>query len=138
MLNVVSTHKSRGRDEDRSPDAATISGRLVICREARNLTQAEAARLLGIKQQSLNGLERGRSKQPAADTLLDMRDRLGYDPDYVMRGKGMPLLPNFKDLAQESQLLSVFRDLDSSTRATVIRIVRDIRCAHRGSSKGAS
>lgn len=107
---------------------------MVICREATKLNQAEAATKIGIKAQSLSQLESGRSKKPAADTLLDMRDRVGYDPDYVIRGKGMPLLPNFEQLAQEQALILIFRELRPDVQREAVRSVQALRRAQGGPS----
>lgn len=115
--------------------AKTVAERLVVCREAKGIIQAEAARILKIKQQSLGGLERGGSKKPASDTLLDMRDRLGYSPDYVIRGKGMPLLPNFEALAQEQALILIFRELRPDVQKEAVRSVQALRRAQGGPSK---
>lgn len=116
-----------GAQEAPKPDASTIAGRLVICRMARKLKKAHAARKIGITPQSLGGLESGKSKQPAADTLLDMRDKVGYDPDYVIRGRGMPLLPNFEEQAQELALIALYRELHPTLKATALRIITDLR-----------
>lgn len=115
------------------PSAKTTVGeRLIICREAAKLGQAEAARKIKITQQSLGGLESGSSRQPASDTLLDMRDKLGYDPDYVIRGRGMPLLPNFEELAQEQALILIYRELREDVRPEALRSIRALRRAQGG------
>lgn len=110
----------------------TLGERLVVCREARTLSQSEAARAIGITQQSLGNLEIGKSKQPAADTLLDMRDKLGYNPDYVIRGHGMPLLPDFESLALEQSILLIFRSLRPDLRPEALRSMRALRRAQGG------
>jgi transcriptional regulator with XRE-family HTH domain len=112
-----------------APDPTTVGGRLEICRNAKKLSQAAAARSIKISPQSLGELEHGESKQPAADTLLDMRDKLGYDPDYVIRGKGMPLLPNFEELAKEMALISIFRELRPDLRDEAVRAIQGLRRA---------
>jgi transcriptional regulator with XRE-family HTH domain len=113
---------------------ATVGERLLICRNATGLSKAEVARKLGIAQSSVGELETGRSKKPAADTLLDMRDRLGYNPDYVIRGKGMPLLPNFEELAKEQALILIFRELRPELRDEAVRAVQGLRRAQGGAS----
>lgn len=112
-----------------APDAASLGGRLVICRLARNLKQRACAKAVGITPQSWGDLEAGRSKMPASDTLLEMRDRLGFDPDYVVRGRGMPLLPNFEDLAREQALVSIFRELKAQNKETALQLVQGLRRA---------
>lgn len=114
------------------PAPATLGGRLTVCREAKQLSQADCARAVKITPQSWGQLESGQSKQPAADTLLDMRDKLGFDPDYIVRGRGMPLLPNFEDLAREQALLSIFRELKPENKRTALNLVQGIRRAQGG------
>lgn len=116
------------------PDGMTVNGRLRIAREALDISQAEAARRLGIAPQSLGDLENGDSAQPAADTLLNMRDRLGYNIDYIIRGKGMPLLSHFEDMAREAALIAIFRELKPELRDEAVRAVQGLRRAQGGSS----
>jgi len=111
------------------PDATTVGGRLVICREQKGITKAAAARIIKISQQAMGELERGESKQPAAGTLLDMRDKLGYDPDYIIRGRGVPLIPNFEEAAKEQMLLTIFRELRPDIRDEAIKSVQALRRA---------
>lgn len=132
----VLTHTSRAPTAPATPkaDPETVAGRLVLCRLATGFSQGEAAQKLGIKAQSLGDLENGDSKKPSALTLLKMRDKLGYDIDYVMRGKGMPLMPNFEELANEQALLSIFRELRPENKKTVLDMAQGVRRAQGGSS----
>lgn len=125
---------SRATQQEPRPDATTIAGRLVICRIERKLSQAEAARLIKKKQPSLGNLETGKSKEPKASTLLDMRDKLGYDPDYVIRGRGMPLLPNYEEVVKEQTLIAIFRELRPEIRDEALKSVQALRRAQGGSS----
>lgn len=61
-----------------------------------------------------------------------MRDRLGYSPDYVIRGKGMPLIPNFEEAAKEMTLVAIFRELRPEIRDEAIRSVQALRRAQGG------
>lgn len=117
-----------------APDKTTIGGRIAICRRAKGMKPAACARAVSIRQASWSDLESGKSKQPAADTLLEMRDRLGFDPDYIIKGKGMPLLPNFEELAREQALLSIFRELKPENKQTALNLVQGIRRAQGGTS----
>jgi len=109
--------------------SATVGERLIACREATGKKKVEVARIIKITPQSLGNLESGASKQPASDTLLDMRDKLGYSPDYIIRGKGMPLLPKFEELAQEQSLILIFRELRPELKKAAIRTLQDFRRA---------
>lgn len=123
--------KARPAIPEAKPDRGTIGARLVICRNAKKMTKAAVARTLGIKPQSYGDLETGDSNQPAADTLLDMRDKLGYDIDFVMKGRGMPLLPNFEEMARETALISIFRELHPDIKDEAVRMVQTLRRAQR-------
>lgn len=124
----------RATTEEALADPRTVGGRLLICRQARGIKQAAAAKLIKITPQSLGQLEKGDSTQPAAGTLLQMRDKLGYNPDYIIRGQGMPLLPNFEDLAQEMALLALFRELRPEIRNEMMRMALGLRRAQGGAS----
>jgi transcriptional regulator with XRE-family HTH domain len=117
----------------RAAQSATLAGRLLICRELSGINKSEAARILGIAASSYGDLELGKSKRPSAQTLLGMRDRLGWSPDYVMKGKGAPLLPGREDFAREQTLLHLFRALPDYLKDEVVRYIRVIRNA-RGDS----
>src|SRR5687767_13539738 len=49
--------------------------------EARGLTQAQSARLLGVSQPRISDLVRGKIEQFSIDTLVDMLARAGYQVD---------------------------------------------------------
>lgn len=132
---VAAPQKRRPRAEMPPVEPSTIGGRLRICRDAAGLTQRAAAGKLGIKPQSLGGLEHGGSKAPSAETLWRMRDKLHYDPEYVMRGKNVPLMPNFEELAKEMALISIFRDLQPQSKKSLIGIAQGLR---RAEGKGPS
>jgi predicted XRE-type DNA-binding protein len=69
--------------EDTQAEAASMTMRssLIIAIEARvrgwNLTQAEAARRLGVTQPRLNDLLRGRIQNFSLDALVDLAARAG-------------------------------------------------------------
>lgn len=114
-----------------------IGDRLVICRKTKELGQAEAARRLGITAASLSDLESGKSKQPTGTTLLAMRDQLGYDIDYVMRGAGSPLIPNHEERLRETRLIQYYRTLGPQGRNNMLAMARSIAEAHQPSAEVA-
>lgn len=89
----------------------TVAERIVAAREALDLTQAAFARKLGIKQPSLSNLEDGKTKRPAASTLLAMRDA-GINPDYIMKSKGPILLAEAERSMREQALVAMFRAME--------------------------
>jgi transcriptional regulator with XRE-family HTH domain len=116
-------------------DVRTVAGRITACRMKKGIDKATAAKEVKITPQSWGDLESGRTKLPRADTLLNMRDKLGFDPDYVIRGRGMPLLPRFEELASEMALIAIFRELRPEVRKNLLTIAQGLR---RAQGKGPS
>lgn len=109
----------------------TIGERIRAAREAKGLSQVDLARLLKIKAPSLSQLESGKSGSPAAETLLRFRDS-GFNPDYIMRGRGGMFLEGIERDIQDQEVLALLGELDDADR----RIVRDLaRSLHRKKAK---
>lgn len=108
--------------------ADTIAARIIAAREAKGLSPAEFARLLGIKQPSLWGLENGETKRPSASTLLAMRD-LGINPDYIMKNKGPILLAEAERSMREQSLVDMFRGMSEEARDELERQAKFLRRA---------
>jgi transcriptional regulator with XRE-family HTH domain len=114
------------------PDIKSIAGRLQACRQAKGITKAELARRLKVSAATVGDWENGDTKAPTGENLLNMRDAVGYDIDYIVRGKGMPMLPNFEEMARESMLISIFRDLGPGPKQNLLDIAQSLRRAHGG------
>jgi transcriptional regulator with XRE-family HTH domain len=112
--------------------ALTVGDRVRLCREAKGLKKAQVARALRVSAAAAGDWENGNTKQPTGANLLNMRDALGYNIDFIVRGKGMPLLPNFEDMARESALISIFRDLQDGPKKSLLEIAQQLRRAHGG------
>ena len=105
---------------------STLANRIVAARQAKNLSQADFARLLGIKQPSLSDLESGESRRPSASTLLAMRDA-GINPDFIMKNKGPILLAEGERSIREQTLVGMFRGMSEESRDTIEHLARVLR-----------
>lgn len=111
------------------PDPKTIHGRLRICREAKGVTKAAVAKAAGVKASSVGDWENGDTRSPKPETLWNLRDRLGYDLEYVVRGKGMPLLPNYEEQIREIMLIGIFRELNTEMKDSLVGLAQNLRRA---------
>lgn len=112
--------------------ALTVGDRVRLCREAKGITKAQVARALKVSAPTAGDWENGNTKQPTGANLLNMRDALGYNMDFIVRGKGMPLLPNFEEMARENTLIAIFRDLQDGPKKSLLEIAQQLRRAHGG------
>lgn len=71
----------------------TLGERLRKCRRARELTQAELGRLLGLSKQTVSGYEAG-LRNPDPDTLQRLADIFGVSTDYLLGRTDTPQLPD--------------------------------------------
>jgi transcriptional regulator with XRE-family HTH domain len=78
--------------------------------ERRKIKQGVLANKIGIAQASLSELEKGHSKQPSAEVLLNLADALGLRPRYLLTGTGPAEGLSMTELSgTEAQLVMVFR-----------------------------
>lgn len=127
--NLVGTRPSETKP---APDRGAVHGRCQIAREAKGITKTEVARKLGVSKATVGDWENGDTRSPTAENLLNMRDKLGYNIDFIVRGTGMPLMPNFEQQAKEAALMSIFRDLKPEHRESVLTIAQNLRRAQGG------
>lgn len=74
--------------------------------------QGELARVVNISQPSLSELEKGHSKQPSAQVLLDLADALGLRPRYLLLGVEPAEGMDFSEISGlEAQLVMIYRQL---------------------------
>ena len=103
----------------------TIGQRIVWLRKERGMSQAELARLIGIKPQSLGGIELGKSKTPASITLLRLAAALDANPEWIMTGRGNC---NLSDVPQatEADFIKVFRKLSPEHQAALLAAAKSL------------
>jgi transcriptional regulator with XRE-family HTH domain len=107
---------------------STIGDRIKAAREAKGWNQAEFARQLGVKPPSITQLENGKTRRPASETLLRMRDA-GINPDYIMKNKGPVLLAEAERSMREQTLVSMFRGMSEEGRAQIEGLAKVLRRA---------
>ncbi|WP_056686382.1 helix-turn-helix domain-containing protein [Cytobacillus solani] len=64
----------------------TVGERLKSLRITQNLSQAEFANSIGIKQSSLSHIEKGTTK-PSIDTILAASKEYGVTTDWLLKGQ---------------------------------------------------
>jgi transcriptional regulator with XRE-family HTH domain len=66
----------------------TIGDRIKLAMEVRGMSQADMCRSLGIKSSSMSNLLSGKTKKPAATTLMRLADILDVSQKWIMEGVG--------------------------------------------------
>lgn len=69
------------------PDLATLAGRVRYARERLGIAQAELARRVGVRQQTINNLEKPDGPRTTRNPLL-LAKVLGVDPGWLTEGTG--------------------------------------------------
>jgi transcriptional regulator with XRE-family HTH domain len=110
------------------PTVPTIYGmgvgqRIKALRLAMGLEQGQLAKQARIKQSTLSDLERGDSKNPRGDTLVQIASVLKVDHDWLMTGEGMPQRKMQPDIEQ-SELLTIFISLNSGNKGALLAAAR--------------
>jgi transcriptional regulator with XRE-family HTH domain len=110
------------------PTIPTIYGmgvgqRIRALRLAMGMEQGQLARLAKIKQSTLSDLERGDSKNPRGDTLVQIAAALHVDHDWLMTGEGLPQRKLQPDIDQ-SELLAIYTALTSGNRGALMATAR--------------
>ena len=97
-----------------------MGSRIRQIRKARNLTQKELARQLGVSDRHISAVETGREK-PGLDMLIGLCDAFRVTPDYLLLGSMHDDVPrDITDrlrLCDEGQLAFVAKMIDAITEA---------------------
>lgn len=88
--------------------------------------QAELARLIGIKPQSLGGIELGKSKSPSATTLLRLAAALDANPEWIITGRGSHELSTIPG-ATTSEFIAVFESLSPEHQDALLAAAKSLR-----------
>ncbi|MEM1264838.1 MAG: helix-turn-helix transcriptional regulator [Pseudomonadota bacterium] len=103
-----------GWDGDYSDAASTFGDRITVARQARNMTQAQLARRLGIRIETLSNWEHDRS-EPRANKLQMLAGLLNVSIIWLMSGEGdAPALdptPSTSGAETVEAIVSELRDL---------------------------
>ena len=121
--------------QDYSNDAATFGDRIVAARQAMGLSEAQLARRLGIKVQTLRNWEDDRA-EPRANKLQMLAGMLNVSIIWLMSGEGPgvpeiksgPKLEELTDLLEEMrQIRSLQTDLSNRTKRLERRMLSLVR-----------
>lgn len=100
------------------PQMDTPGQRVKWLREEKKMPQLTLAKAIGIKQPSLSQLERGKSKSPAASTLLRIAAVLEANPEWIMHGRGHPF--EIDAVESDSEMRDVFSQLSPAHQAAIL------------------
>ena len=78
---------------DSIPHLATFQDRLRWLLKIRGLSQSQLAKQVGLSQQAVHCLLKGRAKYPTAANFLRLADELGCDGQWLMSGVNHPRGP---------------------------------------------
>lgn len=96
-------------------------------REARDMSQAELARRIGIKQPSLWEIENNKRKTLRSSTLQALCEVLSTTPDYLLSDAESNNGDQGDLFAMESELLSTLRRLRPELRVALLEYARYLR-----------
>lgn len=104
----------------------TIGERIKWLRGERGMSQAELARLIGIKPQSLGGIELGKSKSPSAQTLLRLAAALDANPEWIIHGRGTHDMASIP-AATEAEFVKAYRALSPEHQAAILAAAKSLK-----------
>ena len=96
-------------EQDYTDDAATFGDRVVAARQAMGLSEAQLARRLGIKVQTLRNWEEDRA-EPRANKLQMLAGMLNVSIIWLMSGEG-PGVPEIKTGPNSDEVSSLVDEL---------------------------
>ena len=107
------------------PETATFGDRVAASREAAGMTQAQLARRLGVKKNTLTGWEQDLS-EPRANKLSMMAGLLNVSIMWLLTGEGDGLTAPAEDThtADFTGILAELHEIRSSMRANTERAAR--------------
>lgn len=106
-------------DISRYANLTTLADRLKTIRILKGLTQEDLAVAAGIKQQSIQAIESGKTKMPTADILFKIARRLEVSPAWL--AFGTEAIDNLSD-----QAIRIATAYDSSTDEETKRIIEKL------------
>ena len=107
--------------EARSPEYAILGRKLAQARESMNLSQAEAAKLIGISQGTYSGYETG-TRRIKLPMLQQIANAYNVTVDYLI-GTG-PAVRGFNTLSEaEKDLVIKYRAASPAIKEAVIKLL---------------
>lgn len=109
--------------EDENWEMASIGKRVQALRSGRQLSQAKLANEVGVSQPTIANIERGRTVEIKGYVLARLAGALHTTPEYILTGgDGNP--DAIDGAADEAELLGIFRRLNQTDRAQLLRAAR--------------
>jgi len=100
-----------------------IGQTIKILRQQQRLTQGQLEIKSGVKRSTIAMIEQEKRENPTVDTLVKLAIALGVTPDDIIHRAGiLPPLP--PSVADEGELLRLYRHLATDQRHTVLELVR--------------
>lgn len=103
----------------------TIASRIKLLRTSRRLTQVQLAERLGIKQNTISDLERGKSDGMTATTLEALCRVLVTTPSFILYGAKCEL--THESHMQEAEIVAIFRELPATAQTALVNNARLLR-----------
>lgn len=91
----------------------TIGQRILLIIKEQNMNQSEFAKSLQITPASVSTMISGKTN-PSAQTIQQICDKYGYNPDWLKTGEGLPKLTK----TRQQQLASAFARAMNGTSVT--------------------
>ena len=98
-----------------------------MLRKSNRLTQVDLAERIGISQGSLSDIEKGRTVEISGSTLESLCRHLTATPSFIMHG--VRAGESHESAMQESELLSIFRELPPQAQDALMHSARTVRQA---------
>jgi HTH-type transcriptional regulator, cell division transcriptional repressor len=97
----------------------TIGSRVRALRTAKGMKQGELAKAIGIKQPSLNQIEKNVTKSVKASTLMRLAKVLDANAHWLETGQGSPTAP-IEAKPADSEVLAIWQKLTPTNKAAWI------------------
>jgi transcriptional regulator with XRE-family HTH domain len=108
-------------------DRLALGKRIADLRESKGWTQTELAANATIAQPSLWSIEKGKTVEITARTLIALARALGTTWEYLWEGSEV-------DTAAEAELLACYRSLSSSSKGALMQSARTLVFAEKSSA----
>jgi transcriptional regulator with XRE-family HTH domain len=101
-------------------DGVVLSDRVKQLRVAKQLTQAQLAERVGVKQPSIAAIESGKTRMLSAKMLMGLAKALGEDPDYIRTGRRAAGAPESDE--NYRRLVALYNSLTPQSRALWLEV----------------
>lgn len=114
--------------EARSPEYAQLGQKLAQARESMNLSQAEAAKLIGISQGTYSGYETG-TRRIKLPMLKKIADAYGVKVDWLI---GTGVVDDYVEDENLRALIDVYNDLGPDKAQALLSYANFLKDSNKG------